>query len=358
MKKRFISMLIILAMMLACIPSAAFAETEAVPELHVFYPWHLENTEEDGVTFTLRNWWNFNSHKEPYEVEHGGVFILAEKVIENGVTKYRAIEDFECTDDSAKIESWEGWYQGEKDRIIYSSIITDELGEYTLTYKGAEVKINVIMPAVGFYTEPEATFDNLIKESYDYVAGKDNKIYWIASEYLITDWDTNSFTSEFSFQGNSPEFAELKVLDDNMAVITVNKYVPGLNVHIMQHADRDNSGNGYYIRMKNVIADGIQSTTIKASSKKTNTSSGKPAVKVSWSKSKGYSVDKYLVYMSTKKSSGYEKVYTTKNGKQTSVTISKNLKKGKTYYFKIRGARKVEGKTYYTNWSNKTSEKL
>ena len=99
-------------------------------------------------------------------------------------------------------------------------------------------------------------------------------------------------------------------------------------------------------------------TNVKASSKKTTDSSGKPAIKVSWSKSKGYSVDKYIVYMSTKKSSGYEKAYTTKNGKQTSVTISKDLKKGKTYYFKVRAARKIEGKTYYTNWSNIVSRKV
>ena len=256
------------------------------------------------------------------------------------------------------MNSWEDWYQGEKGRIIYSSISTDKLGEYTLTYKGAEVKVNVTLPAVGFYTAPEANFENLIKDAYGYVADKENKIYWIASEYLITDWETGSFTTEFNFQGNSDEYADLEVLEDNVALITVNKYIQGLNCHVMQHAVRDNSGNGYYLRIKNIIADGINATTLKASSKKTTTSSGNPAIKVSCSKSKGYSVDKYIVYMSTKKSSGYEKVYTTKNGKQTSVTVSKNLKKSKTYYFKVRASRKVEVKTYYTKWSNRTYKKL
>ena len=78
MNIRFITLIIIISVMLTCIPSAAFAESEAVPELYVFYPWHPDHTENDGVTFTLRNWLVPSSHGEPYDVEHGGVFILAE----------------------------------------------------------------------------------------------------------------------------------------------------------------------------------------------------------------------------------------------------------------------------------------
>ena len=65
---------------------------------------------------------------------------------------------------------------------------------------------------------------------------------------------------------------------------------------------------------------------------------------------KSYKLDGYVIYRSTKKSSGYTKV-----GKTTKLTwTDKKLgKKGKTYYYKIRGYRKVAGKTYYTNWSAK-----
>ncbi len=58
--------------------------------------------------------------------------------------------------------------------------------------------------------------------------------------------------------------------------------------------------------------------------------------------------DRYIVYMSTKKDSGYKKVATTK---KTSVTIKKlgkkKLKKGKTYYVYVVAYNKV-GKKYYS----------
>ncbi len=53
----------------------------------------------------------------------------------------------------------------------------------------------------------------------------------------------------------------------------------------------------------------------------------------------------YVVYMSEKKDSGYEKIGSTK---KLSCTI-KNLKKGKTYYFKLKAYSKVDGKNIYSS---------
>ena len=52
----------------------------------------------------------------------------------------------------------------------------------------------------------------------------------------------------------------------------------------------------------------------------------------------------YVVYMSEKKDSGFEKIGSTK---KLSCTI-KNLKKGKTYYFKVKAYTKVDGKNVYS----------
>ncbi len=63
---------------------------------------------------------------------------------------------------------------------------------------------------------------------------------------------------------------------------------------------------------------------------------------------KAYKVDGYVIYKSSKKSSGFSKV-----GKTSRLTWTdkKPGKKGKTYYYKVRGYREVAGKTYYTKWS-------
>ena len=75
--------------------------------------------------------------------------------------------------------------------------------------------------------------------------------------------------------------------------------------------------------------------------------SGSYAVKINWSKIS--KITKYEVYMSEKKNSGYRKVKTV-SAKTTSYTSGK-LKKGKTYYFKVRSYRTVNKKNYYSAYS-------
>ena len=59
---------------------------------------------------------------------------------------------------------------------------------------------------------------------------------------------------------------------------------------------------------------------------------------------------KYQIWRSTKKSSGYKYMFTTtaKTYKNT-----KNLKAGKTYYYKVRAYVTIDGVRYYSDWSNK-----
>ncbi|HKM28226.1 MAG TPA: fibronectin type III domain-containing protein, partial [Anaerovoracaceae bacterium] len=93
--------------------------------------------------------------------------------------------------------------------------------------------------------------------------------------------------------------------------------------------------------------------TIKAGVKATKITKAKALVKkgkvtLTWKKTAGYKVDGYQILKSTKKTSGFKTVKTTKLQKST---ITKGLTKGKTYYFKVRGYRVVDGKTVYTKWS-------
>ena len=101
------------------------------------------------------------------------------------------------------------------------------------------------------------------------------------------------------------------------------------------------------------IAAGVQATELKARSEKVSN-----GIKITWTKSKGYKVDYYEVFRSTKRYSGYGKTafYTTKNAENPAKTWyvnTKDLKTGTRYYYKVRGVRMLDGEKVYTQWSTK-----
>lgn len=76
---------------------------------------------------------------------------------------------------------------------------------------------------------------------------------------------------------------------------------------------------------------------------------------VSWKKVSGASG--YEVYRSTKKSSGFKKVATVKKGSTVKYT-NKKLKKGRTYYYKVKAYRTVSGKKVSASYSKTVKVKI
>ena len=109
--------------------------------------------------------------------------------------------------------------------------------------------------------------------------------------------------------------------------------------------DKDNTQTLTASQQK-IIAK-VKSMNIRFTSAKYNKS--KKTYTIKFKKTdKAYRVDGYLIYKSSKKSSGFSKV-----GKTSKLTWTnkKPGQKGKTYYYKVRGYREVAGKIYYTKWS-------
>lgn len=78
------------------------------------------------------------------------------------------------------------------------------------------------------------------------------------------------------------------------------------------------------------------------------------SVMVSWKK--GKDVTGYEVRMSTKKNTGFVKKGIVK--KNTTKLTVKNLKKGKTYYFRVRALKKISKTTYKGEWSKTVKFKM
>lgn len=70
---------------------------------------------------------------------------------------------------------------------------------------------------------------------------------------------------------------------------------------------------------------------------------------LTWTKSG--SSNGYEIYRSTSKKKGYKLIKTIAKGSRLTYTDNNSLKNGKTYYYKIRAYRKVNGKKVYGNYS-------
>lgn len=98
------------------------------------------------------------------------------------------------------------------------------------------------------------------------------------------------------------------------------------------------------------IKAGVEATTIELKAK----ASG-DAIKLSWEKSKGYKVDKYVVYKKATKDSGFKQIATTTKTSYTNA--AKSVIDGKSYDYKVVGVRDVAGETVYTQESNVATAK-
>ncbi len=150
--------------------------------------------------------------------------------------------------------------------------------------------------------------------------------------YEITDVLVNGVS-----KGAAGELTGLKT-GDKVEIKTAKKAEP------IQPTDPSTDKNAKLVK-------GIENTSIILKSKLTENRK----VLLTWTKSRGYKVDSYEVYRSVKKNSGYGKTafFKTKDGNWSKYLNTKGLKAGKTYYYKVRGVRTIDGQKYYTQWSNK-----
>ncbi len=81
----------------------------------------------------------------------------------------------------------------------------------------------------------------------------------------------------------------------------------------------------------------------------------KKSVKLTWKKVSG--ANGYVIYRSTKKNKGFKKIKTITKAKTVKYT-NKKLKKGKTYYFKIRAYKTVNGKKVYSKYTSVKKVKI
>ena len=97
------------------------------------------------------------------------------------------------------------------------------------------------------------------------------------------------------------------------------------------------------------IISSVEAIKITASSSAT-----KGAMTIKWRVAGDTSgVEAFEIWRSTKKSSGFQKFFTTTDGTKRTYKNTKSLKAGTRYYYKVRGIAYVDGVKIYSDWSNK-----
>ena len=130
---------------------------------------------------------------------------------------------------------------------------------------------------------------------------------------------------------NTAKFATGKYYFVTMAM----PIYPGTTVEVPLSTDKPYAGKAIYVRTLKAP------TSVKAGK-------AKKGIKVTYKKAKG--ANKYNIYRSTKKTSGYKKIFTTKK----TTFINKSAIKGKRYYYKVKSVRSVN-KYITSKYSLRTS---
>lgn len=102
------------------------------------------------------------------------------------------------------------------------------------------------------------------------------------------------------------------------------------------------------------LSDINQTIALKQFKTKLTTKKQKGAVKLTWKACTEVKGVKYQVYKSLKKTKNFKKLTTTSKKTYT----AKKLTKGKTYYFKVRAVKSIDGKNVYSKWSNVSYKKV
>ena len=216
--------------------------------------------------------------------------------------------------------------------ISYSNNIKPGKAKITIEGKGLytgtkEISFNIKIPAVvGVINKKEAKTSITVKwNKLDDAAG-----------YVLEKYDTSKYKVVKELTGNSYKVTDLKA---------------GTTYKFRVRAYRIIDGEKYYGDYSSVA----KLSTITKTPTLSKVTAGSKKATVNWKKVN--EATGYEVYMSTKKSSGYKRIKLVTSNKTLKYTKTKLTKK-KTYYFKVRTYRTVNGKKVYSSYSSVKSVKV
>ena len=215
------------------------------------------------------------------------------------------------------------------------------------------------------FTKVDDDVKDEVENSTKLAMNKEKKQYGLQNErdvdfYQFTTTDYENYTLDFSNLANDG-YMYISVYDNadclenglvfqyecnkKQSIPTANKKLKLNRFHTYYVKVTGDKAGKYKV---GVGATAPSGATIKNTTKKT--------AKISWKKVSR--ATGYEVYRKTGKNGTYKKIKTISKASTVSYTDSKSLKKGKTYFYKVRAYKKMSGKVYYSAFSTEKSIKI
>ena len=297
------------------------------------------------------------TYKDNINAGTGKVIITANqnsKVLKGSVTKYFRIDKKELSTMRYKTLSADSFvYTGKafKPSLSLSGDVLKKLTlnkDYTVTYKNNK--------AIGIATVT-ATGKGNYKGTY-------SKTFEILPQKVtgIKASDIKSTTFKLSWNKVSGNIDGYKIYRYNAAKKTYDYAVSTTNTYFNVSGREAATSYTYLVRAYKKSGDkylmGESSSAKKVVMKPTKVVSAPSAYKgnnfvFKWEKTKA---DGYQIRYSKNKSLKNAKVKTVNSGNKTSLSVK--LSSNVNYYYKIRAYKKVSGKTYYGDWSDKKTTRF
>lgn len=345
-----VAVLTALAMVFTLVPGMAFAGEQVANVKITFSAATSEGFDVMPMTLTVAD--NLTETYYPHvTVEPKGQVTVSDAIVAAHIAKYG---DKFKDNPSAYYEVADGSYG--------TGYVTKQFGHFyvSLTYVNkvsassgvcASVLKNGDLLETGVYTDGNYSdlYSSFDESAYRITAGET-----VSVKIKADNWGTpvtpNSGVKIMTIKTSGKMGSQLAVTDANGEGSVTFAKAGVYNISATGTASYDNWSGAKVTG--NIIAPYAQVTVYPAVPASVKAKAvGVTSIKVSWKKASG--VSGYEVYRASSENGRYEKVKTT----TASVFVNNNLKTGKTYYYKIKAYKTVDGKKYYSAFSKKVNAK-
>ena len=231
--------------------------------------------------------------------------------------------------------------------------LTEGKTSVTISYKEGEVTKTVVQTITVKAKAPSGG-----GSYYPYTPSTPSKPSAPNLDKTKTDSTTAINAAATANKYDAAEQAEVKKILDK-ANADIKNAKPEAEVKAIEEAAQKEIKKIYTSEEKAQIAaiEKVEKRDFETKSKVITRKSGKKVIRLTWTAPEGVDVDGYEIFRSTKKNSGFgtEPYFETSN---TSYKNTKELKAGKTYYYKVRAFVLIKGVRTYTDYSMKAYRKL